>query len=67
LGIPHSGSPYQASYVASGEPVTLTQDNWRIEYEDYQPTALNGTNASLPYTTRLQQQDIRLKLVIQHW
>jgi outer membrane lipoprotein LolB len=67
LGIPHSGSPYQASYVASGEPVTLTQDDWRIEYEDYQPTALNGTNASLPYTTRLQQQDIRLKLVIQHW
>lgn len=67
LGIPHNTSPYQASYLAGGEPATLTQDDWRIEYEDYQPTALNGATEQLPYTTRLQQQDVRLKLVIQHW
>jgi outer membrane lipoprotein LolB len=67
LGIPHNASPYQASFLASGEPATLTQDDWRIEYEDYQPTALNGATEQLPYTTRLQQQDVRLKLVIQHW
>jgi outer membrane lipoprotein LolB len=67
LGIPHNASPYQASYLASSEPATLTQDDWRIEYEDYQATALNGMTESLPYTTRLQQQDVRLKLVIQHW
>lgn len=67
LGIPHTASPYQASYLASGEPATLTQDDWRIEYEDYQTTALNGRSESLPFTTRLQQQDVRLKLVIQHW
>ncbi|MGP1716027.1 MAG: lipoprotein insertase outer membrane protein LolB [Methylophilus sp.] len=67
LGIPHTASPYQASYLASGEPATLTQDDWRIEYEDYQTTALNGLSESLPFTTRLQQQDVRLKLVIQHW
>lgn len=67
LGIPHTASPYQASYLASGEPATLTQDDWRIEYDDYQVAALNGSMASLPFTTRLQQQDVRLKLVIQHW
>ena len=67
LGIPHTASPYQASYLASGEPATLTQDDWRIEYDDYQVAALNGMTESLPFTTRLQQQDVRLKLVIQHW
>jgi outer membrane lipoprotein LolB len=67
LGIPHNASPYQASYLPGGEPATLTQDDWRIEYDDYQTASINGITASLPYTTRLQQQDVRLKLVIQHW
>lgn len=67
LGIPHHASPYQASYLPGGEPATLTQDDWRIEYDDYQTASLNGISESLPYMTRLQQQDVRLKLVIQHW
>lgn len=67
LGIPHPDSPFQASYLASGEPATLTQDDWRIEYADYHGVAFNGMLASLPHTTRLQQKDVRLKLVIQHW
>lgn len=67
LGIPHPASPFQASYLDSGEPATLTQDNWQINYENYQPVTLNSTTEQLPHTTRLQQQDVRLKLVIQHW
>lgn len=67
LGIPHPDSPYQANYLISGEPATLTQDDWRIEYDDYKVTPLNNITESLPFTTRLQQQDVRLKLVIQHW
>src|SRR5690606_20667678 len=67
LGIPHSGSPFQASYLTGGEPATLAQDNWHIDYDDYLEAALDGASHSLPHTTRLQQQDVRLKLVIQHW
>ncbi|SDK22299.1 outer membrane lipoprotein LolB [Methylophilus rhizosphaerae] len=67
LGIPHPASPFQASYLDSGNPATLVQDNWQIDYENYQAVTLNGTTEQLPHTTRLQQQDVRLKLVIQHW
>jgi outer membrane lipoprotein LolB len=67
LGIPHSASPFEASYLENGAAASLVQDQWQINYGDYQQTALNGALEQLPYTTRLQQQDVRLKLVIQHW
>ena len=67
LGTPHRDSPFQAAYLDNGAPASLTQDQWQITYDDYQQTALNGSMEQLPYTTRLQQQDVRLKLVIQHW
>ncbi|WP_047514527.1 lipoprotein insertase outer membrane protein LolB [Methylophilus sp. Q8] len=67
LGAPHRDSPFQANYLENGAPASLTQDQWQITYDDYQQTALNGALEQLPYTTRLQQQDVRLKLVIQHW
>ncbi len=67
LGIPQRDSPFQAAYLDNGALASLTQDQWQITYDDYQQTALNGALEQLPYTTRLQQQDVRLKLVIQHW
>lgn len=67
LGIPHSASPFQANYLENGAPASLTQDQWQISYDDYRQTAFNGALEQLPHTTRLQQQDVRLKLVIQHW
>lgn len=67
LGIPHAGSPYDATYLEHGAPASLIQDQWQISYDDYRQTSINGTLEHLPYTTRLQQQDVRLKLVIQHW
>ena len=67
LGIPHSASPFQASYADNGEPVRLMQDNWQIDYENYQPVTLQDSSEQLPHVTRLQQQDVRLKLLIQHW
>jgi len=67
LGIPHPASPFQANYLENGAPASLTQDQWQISYDDYRQTALNGALEQLPHTTRLQQQDVRLKLVIQHW
>lgn len=67
LGVPHQASPFQANYLESGFPASLTQDQWQIYYDDYQQVALNGGPEQLPFTTRLQQQDVRIKLVIQHW
>lgn len=67
LGMPHADTPYQASYLITGEPQTLEQDGWQIEYGDYSSVTLPEATASLPGLIRLQQNDIRLKLVIQHW
>lgn len=67
LGVPHLASPFQANYLESGAPASLTQDQWQITYDGYQQTELNHQLEYLPFTTRLQQQDVRIKLVIQHW
>lgn len=67
LGMPHADTAYQATYLAAGEPHTLLQDGWQIDYDDYKETTLPALSASLPGLMRLQQNDIRLKLVIQHW
>jgi outer membrane lipoprotein LolB len=67
LGVPHTASPFQANYLESGAPASLMQDEWQISYDDYRQTTLNSSMEQLPYSTRLQQQDIRLRLVIQHW
>ncbi len=67
LGAAHAQTPFAADYLPEGVPATLRQDQWQISYEDYRATPLHGQLEQLPYTTRLQQQDVRLKLVIQHW
>lgn len=67
LGVPHLASPFQANYLESGAPANLTQDQWQINYDDYQQAMVNSHQEYLPFTTRLQQQDVRIKLVIQHW
>lgn len=67
LGIPNANSPYQANYLAHGGPANLNQDQWQIDYDDYRQTAFNGALEQLPYNIKLQQQEVRLKLVIQHW
>lgn len=67
LGAPHTASPFQASYLEQGEPARLMQDQWQIDYDDYRQGSLQGVSLPLPHITRLQQQDVRLKLVIQHW
>lgn len=67
LGMPHAHTLYQATYLATGEPQTLQQDGWQIDYDNYNETTLPEVTASLPGMVRLQQNDIRLKLAIQHW
>lgn len=67
LGAPHTASPFQASYHEQGEPARLLQDQWQIDYDDYRLGSLQGAPLQLPHITRLQQQDVRLKLVVQHW
>lgn len=68
-GLPAAGSAYQAVYVESGEPQQLLQDGWRIDYDRYQAVDISGLmqTVSLPVGLRLQQADIRLKLVILDW
>jgi outer membrane lipoprotein LolB len=68
-GIPVADSAYQAVYTPGGEPQQLLQDGWRIDYDSYQSYALPdfGQMVSLPAALRLQQADIRLKLVILDW
>lgn len=70
LGIPSATGPFQAHYFVSGEPEKIMQDGWQIDYAAYQPVALADTAPdvqSLPSNIRLQQADIRLKLVVIDW
>jgi len=61
----HDADP--VSSQATPLPASLHQDDWHISYDDYRPTPFAHGVEQLPYSTRLQQEDIRLKLVIQHW
>lgn len=70
LGLPASHSPYQAVFLPGGEPAQLKQDGWQIDYDAYQPAtmpAMLGQTVSLPGNLRLQQGDVRLKLIVVDW
>lgn len=70
LAAPRLDSPYQINYLAATTPplpAAVLQDQWQINYDEYRPTMLAHGEEQLPSTIRLQQQTVRLKLVIQHW
>lgn len=73
LGLPHAQTPHEALYWADGTPQQLWQDEWKIDYTDYQAATLPASSTQplietqFPHQLLLQHEGVRLKLVIQNW
>lgn len=63
-GMPRPDAEHSRSIDGNGQARTISQDNWSIEYQDYFPAA---EGPPLPRRLRLAHDDLRLRLVIDHW
>jgi len=63
LGIPDPGAPYSKTVDAHGEPMTLKQRDWAVEYQEF--TVVQGL--SLPVRFILTRGDIRIKVAVNEW
>ena len=63
LGRPSGATGGEARWDANGRLVTLQQDGWDIEYDEY--VAVDGQQ--LPTRVTLKSPKVNLKLVIEQW
>ena len=63
LGVPDPGAPYDKTVDARGEPMTLEQRAWRVEYQEY--TEVQGL--SLPVRFTLTRGELRIKVAVSQW
>jgi outer membrane lipoprotein LolB len=63
LAVPDPGQPAEERADARGQPRSLAQSGWQVDYADYQAV---GT-AALPGRITLHKGALRLKLRIFHW
>lgn len=67
-GINHSTTDYSPDIDASGRALSITQDNWRINYLNYAPTKLEAfKNSELPQKIYMKHDNLALKIVIDQW
>ena len=63
LGIPDPGAPYTKAVDARGEPVSLNQRDWQVEYQEY--TDVQGY--ALPVRFTLSRGDVHIKVAVSQW
>lgn len=63
LGRPSNSPITNATWDEQGRLVSLDQEGWHIEYQDYS----NDTKTSLPNKITLRTDQVRLKLLIEEW
>lgn len=63
LGIPDPAAPYDKTVDADGEPMTLEQRDWRVEYQEY--ADVQGLN--LPVRFTLTRGEVRIKVAVSQW
>ena len=63
-GMPHPDAAHSRIIDSNGQAREIRQDSWSIEYQDYFPAA---QRPPLPRRLRLAHDDLRLRLVIDHW
>ena len=63
LGIPDPAAPYEKTVDARGEPVTLEQRDWRVEYQEY--AEVQGLE--LPVRFTLTRGEVRIKVAVSEW
>ncbi len=63
LGIPDPGASYTKIADAQGEPMSLVQRDWQVEYQEYADVA----GETLPIHFTLTRGNVRIKVVVSQW
>lgn len=63
LGIPDPGAPYSKIADAEGEPLSLNQRGWQVDYQEY--ADVSGRN--LPVRFTLSRGEVRIKVAVSQW
>jgi outer membrane lipoprotein LolB len=66
LGLPAPGES-QESRSPGGQLLSLTQQGWLVEYQEYQPQHSREGMVSLPSKLRATRESLRLRVVIDSW
>lgn len=68
MGINHTGSYYLPDIDEQGRAASLRQDNWQINYLQYDTAELNRyEHPVLPRMLYMKRQNLALKIVIDQW
>jgi outer membrane lipoprotein LolB len=63
IGQPINGKEYKATWDESGRLLTLNQEGWDINYENY----ADNNGVDLPNKIVLKSEKVNLKLIIENW
>lgn len=63
LGIPDPGVPYTKTADARGEPISLNQRDWQVEYQEY----ADVQGHALPARFTLTRGKVRIEVVVSQW
>lgn len=63
LGIPDPGAPYSKIADAQGEPLSLSQRGWQVDYQEY----ADVSGRSLPVRFTLSRGEVRIKVAVSQW
>lgn len=63
LGIPDPGAPYTKAADARGEPLTLDQRDWQVEYQEY----ADVQGYALPVRFTLSRGEVHIKVAVSQW
>jgi outer membrane lipoprotein LolB len=66
LGLPAPGDA-QESRSPGGQLLSLTQQGWLVEYQEYLPQHSAAGTVSLPAKMRATRENLRLRVVIDNW
>ncbi len=62
-GIPAPNHPAELKFDNNGQPFHLTQSDWQIELDRYQPLG----DMMLPHKITMSRENVRLKVVVTDW
>lgn len=63
LGIPDPGAPYTKVADARGEPLSLDQRDWQVEYQEY----ADVQGYALPVRFTLSRGEVHIKVAVSQW
>ena len=63
LGIPDPGARYTKTADARGEPLSLSQRDWQVEYQEY----ADVQGYALPIRFTLTRGEVRIKVAVNQW